>query len=87
MNETVVGICETCRFRWACVYHATSEDPVWDCNEYAALGKADASDRARPVVANHDVDPAEGLCANCDHRGDCPKARGEGGIWFCEEYR
>ena len=61
--------------------------------EATPLGIDPATDAAKgtqkemsQVIVQDSAKP-NGLCIDCEDRGDCSLTAAEGGIWHCEEYR
>ena len=80
------GVCPACKFDPACIYEASSEHVILQCEQFE-MGFAES-----PVPAGNTAVRATqssayaGLCANCDNREACIYPKPEGGVWRCEEY-
>ncbi len=87
------SLCVNCRHRDGCAFPAQTQVPIFAC-ELHACGAPDTP-RLRlirtapaPSAAGGEGEAeSAGLCANCDHRGDCRLPKPAGGVWSCEEYR
>lgn len=60
---------------------------VYHCEGYAEM-HPEAEPLLVPGMVKDEtpVEPAIGLCLNCEHRDTCTLPRLEGGVWHCEEY-
>ena len=85
-------LCTTCNFNSHCLERATLQRPVWFCEEFDCYQPApERTVRSEPSAAVLNSGPEEtngfqGVCMNCDVRGECVRAKQGGTRWYCEEY-
>lgn len=93
MIEEFLDLCSTCSDYPQC--SSDARRPVLFCEQYDDFVPAperNINPKPIPEVKSAPYSEPEefqfkGLCINCDHRGTCPFARREGGVWHCEEYQ
>ena len=80
------GLCGNCGDQDDCGLVRSSSGPRMFCEEYWVPGPGHDRKPASLLAAENASDRAAGLCLNCLNRNDCKLPRGEGGVWYCEEY-
>lgn len=89
IEDSVVGICSTCKHSNGCAYLSNHDDPIYHCNEFEIVETKTAKTAvAEPKVESEKADTQnfKGLCVNCAQRHTCKINKPESGIWHCEEY-
>jgi len=90
------GLCMTCDHAGSCGYVASTEGPIWRCEEFSDSGPITAPEAGAtrphppPLVADSLPDASRrprGLCCNCDSRSFCSLHGTREEVFFCEEYR
>ena len=90
MPEDHHDLCSTCSYASSCVNCHTSENHVFECEEFSEgppLSPDFRKSRSKPgrnVPTDRDL--LKGLCCDCQNREDCALRMPEGGVWRCEEY-
>jgi hypothetical protein len=84
-TPTPLGLCATCKLAAVCTFPRKPGHPVRFCDEFEGEEKVE---EAKPKVSPKKVpeNDLKGLCRLCDKAATCTFPKGEGGVWFCEEY-
>jgi hypothetical protein len=85
-------LCSTCNRQPNCIRCPEPGVTLRECEEYVGLSPPHGSTpHEQPPPIPRMTPPGEftflGLCANCERRHDCGRARQPGGVWHCEEYQ
>jgi hypothetical protein len=86
-------ICHTCNHVRDCISKKRCDHPVWFCEEfdnYTPVEETRYVEAVGPIPGGDrqlvDIQQFQGLCINCENRGNCKLAKPNGGIWHCQEY-
>jgi hypothetical protein len=89
--RVAAGLCATCKYDPDCIYEATPDGVILQCEQFETGFPPEAPRRtADPNGAMsskaHAANGYPGLCSNCEHSPSCTYPKPEGGVWRCEEY-
>lgn len=92
------GLCPTCNNNSVCVYPRDTGRQVLECEEFSSINAAPPLNTAAILLSQStgsrvridskkEIYKSNGLCRNCEQKGDCTYPKLEGGVWHCEEYK
>ncbi len=84
------GLCTSCERRADCVFSVAVTQPVVFCEEFTEERvtqlRDDENHLSRMERSPHSDSAFQGLCRNCDNRGDCMHDKTAEGMVYCEDY-